>query len=96
MARRRGIDPALLQVILSGEKVPCPSLPPRENAVVGFVDALALSPADIDEARVYEAADHLGDRGVAQLVLIVAAASALNRIVMFSDHLSRVLGPTGQ
>lgn len=62
----------------------------QDRAVIKFTDALTLAPRTLDREVVDALAEHLDEEQIAELVLVIATASALNRIVLFSRHLRAV------
>jgi AhpD family alkylhydroperoxidase len=88
LARHRGLDESVLRALLSDEGDPADALGLRERAIIRFVDALSASPRDLDRHLVDAVAEHLDKDQLADLVLIVATASALNRLVLVSRQLS--------
>jgi AhpD family alkylhydroperoxidase len=87
LARHRGLNESVVRALLSDEEGPAHALGPRERAIIRFVDALSATPCDLDRHLVDAVAEHLDGDQLSELGLIVATASALNRLVLVSGQL---------
>lgn len=87
LAKRRGINESTVQSVLLDESHAHVSLTPPEVAIIRFVDALSASPPCLDQNTIDAVSKYSGSNELVDLALIVAAASALNRLVLASQYL---------
>lgn len=66
------------QVAAVCDELPADALPPRERAIVEWVDAYVLGPAGIGDELVARVLDHLRDDQLVELAILVGATELLN------------------
>jgi AhpD family alkylhydroperoxidase len=86
LARRQGINESTVQSVLLDESHAHGSLTPPELAIIRFVDALSASPPYLHQSTFDAMSKHFENNELVDLALIVAAASALNRLVLTSRY----------